>query len=265
MNDVLNIVCLLKITEDTEDIPLRDYEAVKDNIIDTSYVRRIINCFDEAALENALRVKEQRSEKGLETVITVLTLDPGYCGSLMDSFYAIGADRVVILENGSDLRFCPETTAEILSDAARRLTDDPSPLIFAGTQAPPGNSGLVPVYTAQRLGLLLIDGVSDVDATDTGIRIKRICGDHEDMLEAGPGAVVVFENTVHSYLRAATLRQKLKFKGMKPETVQDMRKPPENRLNLLYADRSTDCRFLEGGPAEMAAEILELMDIKAGS
>jgi electron transfer flavoprotein beta subunit len=63
----MRILVSFKVTPDFEALREADWAAAAADGVETRYVRRIINCFDESALELALRVADARAEQGSST------------------------------------------------------------------------------------------------------------------------------------------------------------------------------------------------------
>ena len=255
----LNIICLLKIVEDMDDISISEYKQADNGVIDTSYVKKVMNCFDEAALENALRIKDQRNALGLETDVTVISLNPGYAVHMLEPLYAIGVNQVIAIECDSEVQFFPDLTAELILRGAReRQALDGIHVYFAGRQAPPLNSALVPVYVAENLGYPLIRGVRSISASKEGMFVERRLEDGVERLTVEQDTVVVFDNTEYSYLRVPTLREKMRYKHLKPSVFRyDIVKPSSDfKFNCAKEDRV--CEYLTGkSDRELAEKLLK--------
>ena len=63
----MRIVVGFKVTPDYEALRPSDWAGAATGGLQTRYVRRILSCFDESALELALRLRDARAERGLQT------------------------------------------------------------------------------------------------------------------------------------------------------------------------------------------------------
>ena len=63
-----------KMVNDYEQVLPEDWDAFLQEDAALDYVRQIVNCFDESALELALRIKDYYSQIGEETELTALTI-----------------------------------------------------------------------------------------------------------------------------------------------------------------------------------------------
>lgn len=94
--------------------------------VDTANVKMSMNPFDEIAIEEAVRLKEQ----GIAKEIVVVSIGGAGCQETLRTALAMGADRAILVETTADIQ--PLVAAKIL----RALTEQESPqLIILGKQA----------------------------------------------------------------------------------------------------------------------------------
>ena len=154
-------VCF-KIVPDFEEVPIEEWSS--ESGPDFTYVKKMYGCFDEAALETALCLKDscKQSNIDVETVaVTAGVSDGAVSESLLRGLFAAGFDDVVILPETDP--FDPESTARAL---AQRLHETKVDLIFTGRSTGPNDSGLVPYYLAQELGFPIIGEVTSAKWDD---------------------------------------------------------------------------------------------------
>lgn len=257
---MIRILIAFKIIDDYDDILPADWENLGTNPPDTSYSKRILNCFDEAALENALLIREALVADGSEVQLTALTVCPGYSSHILKNLPAIGFDRVCTVETDADLRFDPFATASLIAGFAK--DDGGFDLILTGKQAPPANSGMVPLILSELLEAEIIPDVSELSVSaGEGLAVVTHALDDGICVRKAPLPLIcAMGNAVHSYLRIPTLREKLAAKAYVPE---QLRKAPSlaSGIALQNLAREHDeraCVFVPGStPAEMAAAICE--------
>jgi electron transfer flavoprotein alpha/beta subunit len=178
----------------------------------TRYVRRILGVFDEAALELALRLRDARAERGLETSLAAFTVAEGRAADpYLATLQALGfeAARVDPGPAGADgaLDFAPAVTAGLVAAGARYLGGD---VLLLGARCGPGESGLVPFLAAETLGAPCLTEVTAVEpARDDGLRVTFTADDGPLRATVGPPCVLAVGNAVVSMLRAPTLRERL--------------------------------------------------------
>jgi electron transfer flavoprotein alpha/beta subunit len=167
----LKIVVCFKVAPDFEQVLPSDFENFSTDI-DLNYVRRVIGCFDEAALELALKIKDGRAEKNLQTECVALTCADALQSTFARAIFAAGFDEVELITysnsefnssnaaknfNTKQIETAPKSfefnslnVAKNLADRIREISPD---LILTGKQAGYADSGTVPFYLAELLGL----------------------------------------------------------------------------------------------------------------
>lgn len=173
----MNIVVLLKA------VPVVGTERLDNDLLTDRSVQLEANGNDEYLLEKALKLTEASGG-----AVTVLTVAPAGAMEAVRKALAMGAARAVHVANdaikGSDVR----ASVEILTAALRKLEFD---LVFAGADTSDGQGGVVGAAVATRLGLPYLSYASEIEPTDTGIRIHRITPAGYDVLESPMPAVVM--------------------------------------------------------------------------
>lgn len=134
---MFKIVVLLKQTFDTEEkIHINNGEVNEDG------VKFIINPYDEYALEEALRIKEQHGAE-----IIVISVGPERSTHALRSALAVGADQAILIADHTHLS--PNNSiAHLLVAAIRPMNVD---LILAGLFAVDSGNGSVALQVAQLL------------------------------------------------------------------------------------------------------------------
>ncbi len=94
--------------------------------VETDGVKMSINPFDEIALEEALRIKE----RGKANEVIVVAIGTGDCQQQLRTGLAMGADRAILVEAGTDLD--PLTGARIFLELINREQPE---LVILGKQA----------------------------------------------------------------------------------------------------------------------------------
>lgn len=94
--------------------------------VDTANVKMSINPFDEIAVEEAVRQKEQ----GMVTEVVVVSCGTGQSQETLRTALAMGADRAILIETDAELQ--PLTVAKLLD---RVVQDEKPDLVILGKQA----------------------------------------------------------------------------------------------------------------------------------
>lgn len=112
-----------KMVNDYEQVLPEDWDAFLQEDAALDYVRQIVNCFDESALELALRIKDYYSQIGEETELTALTI-ANDSPSFFKTLFATGYDRVIRLTPSPGENFSPLSIADkILSLSGKNKQD----------------------------------------------------------------------------------------------------------------------------------------------
>ena len=254
----MNILVCFKILPEPDRVLEEDWRNF-DLKADLGYAGLDFNCFDRSALEIGLKIKEQAAVQGAEALCTALTVAPSAPGTMISGLYAAGCDRVVCLEQ-QDREFRPRDTASLISGYAEKLGAD---LIICGKAAGMAETGLVPYMTALNLGMPLISDVESGGFEDG--HLKLLCRGEDGLREmkAGMPAVCAVGNSPE-VLRLASLRARMKCRGMEAEMVSTAALPTLPAPELFRPDRSRKCEMLS--PEDCAERILnEFRDNSAES
>jgi len=151
-------------------------------------VPRIINAYDEQALEAALRIRDA----GLDCRITAVTAGPGGAGDILKRCIAMGADEAIhIMDDESDAAD-GFRTADILAGLARELGD--VDLVLCGRQGSDFDQGAVPAVLAERLNAALVTMASAVQVEDGAALVTRVTPSGPETVRASLPAVVSVSN-----------------------------------------------------------------------
>ncbi len=139
----MKVVVFCKSVPDTE-----TRVRLKDNRLDKSEIKYILNPYDEYAVEEAVRMKEG----GKAEEVIAISMGPERAKEALRSALAIGADRGILIKDdaldGSDTY----VTAKVLVKALEKDGLEYGMLLF-GQQAIDGDTWHVPGQVAEMLGL----------------------------------------------------------------------------------------------------------------
>ena len=140
--------------------PARHYLAAEDEV-------RLINPCDEAAMNLAVRLKEQTP--GGE--ILALTLGPLIAPDALMGVLALGADHWYRIPAGAGADTWGR--ASLLAAALRELAPD---LILCGQESLDGRTGAMGAFVAGMLGLPLVSPVEDLEVEGGRAKVRRYAG-----------------------------------------------------------------------------------------
>ena len=149
-------------------------------------IPRLMNAYDEQAIEAALRFRDD----GTECTITVVCAG-AESEDLLKHAAAMGADEIVAIPLDA-------TTVDyhVIGDilAAYVKSSGGADLLLCGRQASDDDQGVVPAVLAERLDMPLVSIARDVALTDGGVRVTRVTPDGDEVVEASRPAIVTISN-----------------------------------------------------------------------
>jgi electron transfer flavoprotein beta subunit len=151
-------------------------------------IPRIINAYDEQAMEAALRLKD--AEPG--TTITAITAGPASASEVLKRCVAMGADRSIHIldeETGAADGF---RAASLLAAAIRELGD--FDLVLCGRQGSDYDQGTVPGVLAELLDAAFVTLADSIAGTDGGVIVGRSTPLGREVVQADFPAVVSVSN-----------------------------------------------------------------------
>ena len=215
----LRILVSFKVTPDYESLREADWVAGAADGVDTRYVRRILNCFDESALELALRLSEVAAERGEAASLGALSVGGREAESYLTTLYALGYERAARVEPEAALDFAPTVTAALIAGFARQV--DHSDLVLVGCRSGPGDSGTIPFLVAETLGWPCLTQVIEVEPlADERLRVACMADDGLLRVTVRPPCVLAVGNAVVSHLRVPTLTDRLARRHRRIDVVQ---------------------------------------------
>jgi electron transfer flavoprotein beta subunit len=223
-----------------------------------SAIPRLMNAYDEQAIEVALRLRDAGVTATIHTV-TVGGQDPT---TLLRHAAAMGADEIAAIDPGTpDLD--GHAVAALLAGYVRSLGG--ADLVLCGRQASDDDQGVVPALLGEQLGLPVVTVARAVERTDGGVRVTRVTPDGDEIVEATCPAVVTVSNEVGTP-RYPTMQRKMKARKMEPKRFKpaDLGLDPAALAPRVKMVRQFvpavqgSCEFLNGdSPAAVARQLVE--------
>ncbi len=249
----------------------------------------VVNPYDEIAVEEAIRLKENKEDGE----VVLVTLGDLIAEKALRRCFAMGADKLIQINDPSFSHSDSWVTSVVLAKAIDRLKPD---LILCGKEALDENSGQVGAYLAELLGLPYVSCVVGLELffNDKKARIHRALGKGDkEVVECELPALFSVDRglndprypTLPNRLRA--LNQKiecwgLELLGLTSRELQPMTEvvevcyprprpkkisAPDPRLNgyerallLLSGTRVEKTgNILEGTPGELASEVIQFL------
>jgi electron transfer flavoprotein beta subunit len=226
--------------------------------ITQSAIPRLMNAYDEQAIEAALRIRDA----GTECTIAVVSVgdDPS---AILKHAAALGADEIVQIRPAGETDCA--VVAALLAGFIR--TSGGADLVLCGRQASDDDQGVVPALLGEALDMPVITIARDVAVGDAVVRVTRVTPDGDEVVEADLPAIVTISNELGAP-RYPTAARSMQARRMAPA----MRMPDELGLSdndlaprvslerLFVPSVQGNCEFINGAsPAESARKLISLL------
>lgn len=158
------VVCVKQVPDTSEvKIDPRKNTLMREGVVS------IINPFDEFAIEEALRIKDEFGGK-----VTAITMGPPQAEEVLKKCLAMGVDDVILLSDKAFAGSDTLATSSVLAHAIDKLAE--VDLVFCGKQAIDGDTAQVGPGIARRLGmrqLSYVCAVDEVNPKDNSVTVQR--------------------------------------------------------------------------------------------
>jgi len=154
-----------------------------------SSIPRLMNAYDEQAIEAALRVREA----GVVCTITVVSVgDPG---EILKHAASLGVDEPVAIQ-ADTTRLDHHGVAHLLAAFVRSRGG--ADLVLCGRQASDDDQGVVPALLGEHLGMPVVTIARSVEVAAAGegfsVRVVRVTPDGDETVAVGAPAIVTISN-----------------------------------------------------------------------
>ena len=225
-------------------------------------IPRLINGYDEQALEAALRLRDA----GADCEIRVVSVATDATAVLRHA-KSLGADEVATLEPPAEGVDCHVIAALLAGHIRQRGGAD---LVLCGRQASDDDQGVVPVLMAEMLGMPVVTIARAVESAGSpdapAVRVTRVTPDGDEVVEATCPALVTISSELGTP-RYPTMPMKMAARKVQPTSV------PIDDLGVRKEDLDArvvpvrqfvpavkgECELISGSAAEAADRLVELL------
>lgn len=253
----MKILVCFKAIYDLEQITPQELCDLRDGKLEISVFSRKIGNYDEAAIENALRIADEVRGTGEEVILHGVTV-----GEKNERFgkdlYALGFEKITYLQTDKELMYRPELTAEILAEYVK--SECGYDMIFMGRQAGMGENSMTHYLLAEALKMPCIVNVQSLEKAEKGIKTVSGCDHITIQRVVTKPAVYAMGEAAHPYCRSVTLREKLRAKGKEIFFAEaefgEIKMDSPRFEKLVYEFSEKECTIIEGENAEGKARKL---------
>ena len=254
----MNIYALVKRTFDTEEkISVQNGQIAEDG------AEFIINPYDEYAVEEAIRV---RDEHGGE--VTVLTIGSEEAEKQLRTALAMGADKAVLINTEDDLDELDEFGAATI--IAEYLKDKDADLILAGNVAIDGGSGQVGPRVAELIGINYVTTITELKIDgDKATVVRDVEGDSETIEAQLPLLVTAQQGLNDPRYPSLPGIMKAKKKPLEELELDDIDLDEDDvevkveRVDVFLPPEKQAGRVLEGDLQDQVKELVQLLRTEA--
>lgn len=242
----MNLFVSFKIIPDLDQLSAQDYIITANNNIDTTFVRNILNCFDESSLEFGLRLSDEAESLNFNIQKTAFTIANEQAELYLQTLNALNYEHTVYVDSQDmDTRFIPRTIGTII---ANYIKQNPQDFILMGYQATPGNNGNTPFYLSKELDIPIVTNIIDIHfIDDKHLQITTLEEDGQFIQTVKSPCILVIENAVISKLRVPTLKDRINTRNKKIQKLplEAINDTTHKQIKLTYINRQRTGIILE--------------------
>lgn len=261
----MNILVCFKVVPDLDMLTRSDWKIDDHFQVNTSFVKTMINPYDESALELALKLNDKATKCNVNLNLSALTIANNSSERYLKNLYALKYDSAIRIECEIDIRFNPTIVSKIIYQYIRNVNNNQ--VIILGSQSNVGDNGMTPLLLAERLGIPCITSVINIKLSEIKGCID-VTSTIDDMLieqTIMPPIVLAIGNAPKSYIRIPTLKDKmlsskknikvyeLEKIGIKKEDIEEKN---SELIKLVYKKNERSCMFIEGQDSLEKADVL---------
>lgn len=248
---MMHIVVTAKLVPDlVEELEIADSGTA----LDMTWLRLIINEFDEHAIEQAILLKEK---SGAE--VTIIAPDMEGMDDVLFTAAAKGADRLIKLTGDFGEGVNNHTLARAYAATVKELQPE---LILTGVQGNNDLDGSVGPLLAEYLGMSYVGYVAGVSLEGDKITVQKeypggLIGEIEARLPSVLGIQAAEEPP--RYVAVSKVRQMMKTAAIEEKSIPDLETSGGLTITRMYLPEAAErAEMIEGDEEEIAARLVEI-------
>lgn len=257
----MNIYVLVKRVPDTESKIRIDHER---KIIIEEGLTFVLNPYDEYAVEEALRLKEDKGGK-----VTVLSVGSEEAVVVLKKCLAMGADEAILIKDEKGETYDGLRTAKIIAQVLKTKFNDYDLLLF-GKQSVGADNSQIPAMVAEFLGLPQVNVVTKLEIEgDRGLALREIEGASEKVEFSLPAVISAqkgLNEPRYETLRGIMMAKRKEIPVLELKEIGLDSQELESQLNILnleYPPPREAGRKIEEEPAVAAKKLVEFLHNEA--
>jgi electron transfer flavoprotein beta subunit len=247
----MNIVVTVKLVPDlVEELEIDDSGAA----LDMTWMRLIINEFDDHSIEQAILLKERGGGQ-----VTVVVPDAEGADDLLFAAAAKGADRLIKVVGDFEEGVNNHALARVLAATVKELQPD---LVLTGVQAHDDLDGSVGPLLAEHLGMPYVGYVSGVVVGEGAVTARK---------EYPGGLIAEMEVTLPNvlgiqaadepprYVPISKVRQAMKSASIEEQDADELDPTGAPTVSRMFEPETGErATMIEGDEEEIAARLIEV-------
>lgn len=247
----MNIAVTVKLVPDlVEELEIDESGAA----LDMTWMRLIINEFDDHAIEQGILLKERGGGQ-----LTVVVPDVEGADDVLFAAAAKGADRPIKLMGDFEEGVNNHALARVLAAVLKDLQPD---LVLTGVQAHDDLDGSVGPLLAENLGMSYVGYVSGVEVSEGKATARKeypggLIAEMEVTLPAVLGIQAADEPP--RYVPISKIRQAMKTATIEEQDVEELDPSGAPTVNRMFEPETGErATMIEGDEEEIAAKLVEI-------
>ena len=218
-------------------------------------IPRLMNAYDEQAIEAALRFRDANIECTIDVVC--IGSDPT---AILRQAAAMGADEITTVPV-DDREMDGQGIARVL--AAYVKSKGGAELVLCGRQASDDDQGVVPAVLGELLDMPVLTIARAVELDGGNVRVTRVTPEGDEIVEASCPAIVTISNELGNPRYPTTMRT-MKARRLNPNqvTLEDLSLSAADVARIVKMTRQYvssvqgNCEFVEGATPDEQANAL---------
>lgn len=255
----MTIISCIKQVQDLDMVLPADWIVQADGkSINIDYANRIMNVYDEIALELMLRLADVHPE--IDT--GVITIGEQFCESVLRKALAVGAQEAIRIDCKQTLGQTPHNRANLLASVINATNE--VELVLCGRQADNNSHGLTGQLLAEKLGWPCFTLVTDIKYEKGVYHLERITEKGIEHISVKGPIVVTITQASDKFLRMATLKKTMEAKKktirvLVPESEELIEYQDFLRMELKVNRVDKKCHFLQANSKQSLSDQLNTL------
>ncbi len=205
----MRLAALINIVENIENLDFNKFNNNKNNELETSFLPKTYDIYNDSLLEMLLRFKEKLNNNNS---ITILSVNNDKIDYFLKNIYAFDVNKVVRINRENKKEITPKNISMDIKEYISK--NDNFDIILMGKKGMLDGSSLTPYEVANRLNYQIIDNITNIQPLNDYNYVKVTCqeNNHIKDIKIKLPMVGIVSDVPNLFLRVPTLKNKLQGK-----------------------------------------------------